>query len=438
MRNGPPQQRGMHGFAGRWTGLTAPNLARPVETGVPFETLRTIAETHRRRCRRASRSTRRSPASSRRGARRSPSGKPIDWAFAEALAFGSLLLEGTPVRLSGQDSRRGTFSQRHAVVYDAATGAAVYPAQRISRRTRRPFTSTTACCPRRRCWASSSATRSTIRRRWCCGRRSSATSPTAPRSSSTSSSSARNRNGSGTAAWCCCCRTATRARGRSTPAPGWSASCSCAPRTTCRFATSTPAQYFHVLRRQMKRDFRKPLIVMTPKSLLRHKDAVSPIDDFTGGTSTKSSTTPTPNPIASRRVLLCSGKVYYDLQQAAAAARHPRRGDRPRRAVLSVPEDDAAADRWHATGGPSEWIWAQEESQNMGGWSFIEPRLRALGYAVQYVGRDASASPATGSHKIHEHEQEELVETALSGSAPHLVRAIPARRDAPPKLRVTG
>jgi len=200
---------------------------------------------------------------------------------------------------------------------------------------------------------------------------------------------------------------------------------------------STPAQYFHVLRRQMKRELRKPLIIATPKSLLRHKDAVSPIDDFTADSFHTVLGDTFTEPDRVRRVLFCSGKVYYDLQK-----QRQERGIRDV-AIIRVeqlypwPEETLRqiVQRYRRA---SEWIWAQEESQNMGAWSFVEPRLRALGLSVLYVGRDASASSATGSHKIHEHEQAELVETALSGSAPHLVRAIPARRDAPPKLRVTG
>ena len=160
-----------------------------------------------------------------------------------------------------------------------APASAYVPLQHLDAEAGRRSASTTACCPRRPCSASSTATRSTTRTCWCCGRPSSATSPTAPRSSSTSSSPRPSRSGSAPAAWSCCCRTATRGRGRSTPAPASSASCSSAPRTTSRSCNpTTPAQYFHLLRRQMQRDFRKPLVVMTPKSLLRHKQAVSPVE----------------------------------------------------------------------------------------------------------------------------------------------------------------
>jgi 2-oxoglutarate dehydrogenase E1 component len=205
---------------------------------------------------------------------------------------------------------------------------------------------------------------------------------------------------------------------------------------------STPAQYFHVLRRQMKRNFRKPLVLMTPKSLLRHKDAVSPIDDFLSGSFQTIIDDAWTEPDRVHRVILCSGKVYYDL--------HKLRAERDARDVAIVrieqlypwPEEALrkALGRYRRA---KDWIWAQEESQNIGGWTFVEPRLRAMEFPVLYVGRDASASSATGSHKIHEHEQAELVDTALFGTAPHQVRSRPARRSrsdsaAPPKLRVTG
>jgi 2-oxoglutarate dehydrogenase E1 component len=184
---------------------------------------------------------------------------------------------------------------------------------------------------------------------------------------------------------------------------------------------STPAQYFHILRRQMKRRFRKPLILMTPKSLLRHKKAVSPIEELCQGHFREViDDTIEPGPV--RRVLLCSGKVYYDLLERRETEHH----------------DDVAIVRMEQFypfpvemlrrtlaryGKATEWVWVQEESMNMGAWTFMEPRLRALGFAVKYVGRDSSASPATGSHRIHVREQKELVEAAVGGTVPHLVRA---------------
>src|SRR5205085_912007 len=143
---------------------------------------------------------------------------------------------------------------------------------------------------------------------------------------------------------------------------------------------STPAQYFHVLRRQLKRNFRKPLIVLTPKSLLRHKAAVSPVEAFTADRFHEVLDDVDADPGQVRRVLLCSGKVYYDLLE--------RREDLETGEVALVrieqfypfpvqPLERATARYRKAR----EWVWVQEESLNMGGWTFMEPRLRALGHA---------------------------------------------------------
>src|SRR5262249_36957573 len=155
---------------------------------------------------------------------------------------------------------------------------------------------------------------------------------------------------------------------------------------------TTPAQYFHVLRRQMKRNFRKPLILMTPKSLLRHKKAVSPIEEFTAGHFQKVLDDPAADPNRVRRVLLSSGKVFYDL--------HARRAEEEKGDVALVRVEQFYPFPVDALQGvvaryrkAREWVWVQEESMNMGGWTFMEPRLRALGHAPLYVGRDSSASP---------------------------------------------
>ena len=210
------------------------------------------------------------------------SGDGFDWATGEALAFGSLVTEGYGVRLSGQDSGRGTFSQRHAVWVDQHTERQICAAVDLSSTASfevldSPAVANTACS------ASNMATRSPIPRRWCCGKRSSAISPMARRSSSTSSSPP------GEAKW-------LRANGLVMLLPhgyegqGPEHSSArlerylqlCAEDNMQVANCTTPANYFHILRRQMQRDFRKPLIIMTPKSLLRHKLAVSTAGDFVG------------------------------------------------------------------------------------------------------------------------------------------------------------
>ena len=186
---------------------------------------------------------------------------------------------------------------------------------------------------------------------------------------------------------------------------------------------STPAQYFHLLRRQVRRGFRKPLIVMTPKSLLRHKQAVSPVDHLTVGHFHDVIDDPAA-PERARRVLFCSGKVYYDL----AARRAEVAGQRDV-AIIRIeqlypwPLDllRSITARYQSA---REWVWVQEESQNMGAWTFVAPRLQELlGNPVQYVGRDSSASPATGSKLVHDREQAEIVEAAVGLAVPHLVSA---------------
>jgi 2-oxoglutarate dehydrogenase E1 component len=183
---------------------------------------------------------------------------------------------------------------------------------------------------------------------------------------------------------------------------------------------TTPSQIFHLFRRQMRRTFRKPLVVMTPKSLLRLPAATSPIGEFVAGHFREVIDDAGVKPETVTRVLVCSGKVYYDLMakreklgtQAVAVIRLEQFYPWPEGQIKAI------LSRYQRT---REWLWVQEESQNMGGWHFVEPRLRAMGFPFEYVGRDASASPATGSHHGHEAEQHELVEAAFAYKAPYLV-----------------
>jgi 2-oxoglutarate dehydrogenase E1 component len=179
---------------------------------------------------------------------------------------------------------------------------------------------------------------------------------------------------------------------------------------------TTPAQYFHMLRRQMKRDFRKPLVIMSPKSLLRHPAASSRIDDFVGGSfqeildDSRWSGANNPKPA---RLILCSGKVYYDLCEYrdqntitdTAIVRveqlYPLHAER----LAEIAKRYAGA----------ALVWCQEESQNMGAWSWIAPRLESIfGRKPLYAGRDASASPAVGLLALHRLELSALLKDAFS------------------------
>jgi 2-oxoglutarate dehydrogenase E1 component len=183
---------------------------------------------------------------------------------------------------------------------------------------------------------------------------------------------------------------------------------------------STPANYFHALRRQMRRDFRKPLIVMTPKSLLRHKLCISPLKDFTGDTRFHrviGETQPLDKDV--KRVVLCSGKVYYDLLEA-----REKRGIK-NVAILRIeqfyPFPEKPLSDQLAKYPNADVVWCQEEPGNQGAWLFLDRRiesvLRGLKHKAgrpSYAGRPDAAAPATGSLKTHNKEQEALVSAALT------------------------
>ncbi len=185
--------------------------------------------------------------------------------------------------------------------------------------------------------------------------------------------------------------------------------------------TTTAAQHFHMLRRQMKRGFRKPLIVMTPKSLLRNPVAASKREEFTHGGFQEMLDDTTVDRAKAKRVLLCSGKVYYELVKA-----------REEKGLTNIaiirmeqlyPFHDALAKKILEQYKPEQFVWVQEEALNNGAWFFVEPRLRELGIPIVCCSRDASASPSVGSEKVHQKEQKELIETALEGKVPHVVKA---------------
>jgi 2-oxoglutarate dehydrogenase E1 component len=177
---------------------------------------------------------------------------------------------------------------------------------------------------------------------------------------------------------------------------------------------TTPAQIFHLLRRQMRRTFRKPLIVMTPKSLLRHKLAVSSVADLTDGRFFEvMDEAHSLDPKCVTRLRFCSGKVYYDLATErerkqltdTAIVRIEQLYPFPRQAVEEVLKRYPKA---------TDVAWVQEEPRNMGAWGFMVEYLAALvPPSLRYIGRTAQASPAVGAQKIHQQEQARLVEQAL-------------------------
>jgi 2-oxoglutarate dehydrogenase E1 component len=409
------------GFAAHWKGLSPHFSFAPVDTGVPLETLRAIGD----KVAALPQGFRLNPKMERILAARQKAMTegPADWASAEALAFGSLLLEETPVRLSGQDSRRGTFSQRHAVLVDSVSGERYVPLNNL------------AAKQGELCIYDSVLSEAAVLGfdygysldephmliLWEAQFGDFANGAQVIIDQFVASAESKWGRASGLVM--------LLPHGYEGQGPEHSSARLerflqlCAEDNIQVTVPSTPAQYFHLLRRQVRRDFRKPLIVMTPKSLLRHKLAVSPLDQFTSGTFAEALDDRI-DPERVRRVLVCSGKVYYDL-----VAKREEVGKTREVAIIRLeqlypwPVDalKSALGRYRAA---RDWVWVQEESQNMGAWSFVAPRLEQLtGNVFQYVGRDASASPATGSHKIHDREQQELCEAAIGAALPHLVSA---------------
>ncbi|MCG3161233.1 MAG: Multifunctional 2-oxoglutarate metabolism enzyme [Acidobacteria bacterium] len=340
---------------------------------------------------------------------------PIDWAFAEGLAYGSLVMEGTSVRLSGQDSGRGTFSQRHAVMYDTRTGEPWIPLVELSNN-----------------GANFEVFDSSLSEAGVLGfeygysviARDSLTLWEAQFGDFANGAQVITDQfiAPGEDKWQQTSRLGVLLpHGYEGQGPEHSSARLerflqlCAEDNIQVCYPTTPAQYFHLLRRQVKQELRKPLFVMTPKSLLRLPQAVSTLDQFTGG-GFYPVIGDVADPANVERVIVCGGKVYYDL-----IAEHEKIGN-GRIAILRLeqfyPFPQSLLQQWLAAYAKAEEVvWAQEEPQNMGGWNFMRPRLEALANGrmeLRYVGRVASASPATGSYTIHQLEQAQLIKEALS------------------------
>jgi 2-oxoglutarate dehydrogenase E1 component len=357
------------------------------------------------------------------------SGKGFDWATAEALAFGSLLTEGYPVRLSGQDSTRGTFSQRHSGLIDQETEERYYPLNHVREGQSRyevidSMLSEYAVLGFEYGYSLAEPNALVM---WEAQFGDFANGAQIMFDQFISSGERKWLRMSGLVM--------LLPHGFEGQGPEHSSARlerflqMCAEDNWIVANCTTPANYFHILRRQLHRSFRKPLVLMTPKSLLRHKMAISETADFTTGSSFHrvlwddaqkgNSDTKLVADDKIKRVVMCSGKVYYDLLE-----------ERDVRGINDVyllrleqfyPFPALALmkelDRFKG----AEMCWCQEEPKNQGGWSFVEPnlewvltRLKAKHTRPSYVGRNASASPATGLASQHKAQQAALVNEALT------------------------
>lgn len=340
----------------------------------------------------------------------------IDWAFAEALAFGSLACQGTPVRLSGQDSGRGTFSQRHLLLYDANTGGEHVPLNNI-RESQAPFAvydsllSEAAVLGFEFGYSVADPLALVV---W--------EAQFGDFSNGAQVIIDQFIAGSEAKWQVQCDLVLLLPHGYEGQGPEHSSARLerflqlCAEENMQVCNCSTPAQYFHVLRRQMRDNRRKPLVIMTPKSLLRHPGATSPVDELTGGTFHEViDDHHASDPASIKRLVLCSGKLYYDL--LAAKEKSGTAGVAIVRVEQLYPfpagQLTGIIGRYPAA---KEIVWAQEEPMNMGAWTFLQPRLDEIltaGQSLRYAGRKPSASTATGSFKTHMAEQEAIVTGAL-------------------------
>ena len=356
-------------------------------------------------------------------------GEGFDWATGEALAFGSLLCEGFPVRLSGQDCTRGTFSQRHSGLINQDTEERYYPLNHIRAGQKRydvidSMLSEYAVLGFEYGYSLAEPNALTL---WEAQFGDFANGAQIMFDQFISSGESKWLRMSGLVV--------LLPHGFEGQGPEHSSARlerflqMCGQDNWIIANCTTPANYFHILRRQLHRNFRKPLILMTPKSLLRHKLAVSKAEDFTTGSSfhrvlwdnaEDSTSAHKLKPDAKiKRVVMCSGKVYYDLLEERNARGlddiYLMRFEQfyPFPAISAMKELQRFAN--------AEMIWCQEEPKNQGGWSFMEPnlewvleRMKAKHNRLRYVGRSASASPATGLAAQHKFQQAALIDEALT------------------------
>jgi multifunctional 2-oxoglutarate metabolism enzyme len=342
--------------------------------------------------------------------------EPMDWAFGELMAFGTLMLDGFRVRLSGQDSGRGTFSQRHAILFDYVTGERFVPLNVLPQgdvmKAIAVYDSllseygvlgfeygySVADPGALVLWEAQFGDFmngaqiiidqfiSSAEEKW--GQHSGLVMllPHGYEGQGPEHSSARLE------------RFLTM----------------CAEGNMQVIYPTTPAQHFHALRRQMKNEPRKALIVMTPKSLLRHPAAVSSLDELTNGRFEPVLRENVSDPSSVQRVVFTTGKVYYDLK----TARDKANANIPllRLEQLYPFPQPMIADALRQYPNATEVMWVQDEPRNMGAWPFLHERLMSLlgpNQKLRYVGRPIAAAPATGSHHRHEEQQQALVAAAI-------------------------
>jgi 2-oxoglutarate dehydrogenase E1 component len=365
-------------------------------------------------------------------------GEGIDWGCGEMLAMGSLLLEGTPIRFTGQDSQRGTFSHRHAVLSDYNTGRRHVPLNHLAEKQSKLTIMNTMLSELAvlgfEYGFSSGDPRNLVVWEAQFGDFVNGAQPIIDQFIAAAESKWRLMNG----------LVMMLPHGFEGQGPEHSNAyldrflSLCAEDNLQVVVPSRPSQVFHALRRQIHRTFRKPLVLMMPKALLRSTASSSKLSEFTEGNLQLVLDDPAKiERDEVKRVLFCGGKMFYSLSAArdkeavknVALVRVEQLYPFPKREVQAILAKYRQA---------REICWVQEEPRNRGGWRFMEDRLRDMlpdPAVLSYYGRNEAASPATGSYKSHEHEEQEIISHALEIPAPPALppHAAPAAAAVPPK-----
>jgi 2-oxoglutarate dehydrogenase E1 component len=344
----------------------------------------------------------------------------VDWSLGEALAFGSLLLDGVTVRLAGQDSRRGTFSHRHTVLVDQEDGREYVPLNSIREDQAHllvydSLLSEYAACAFEYGYSVADPESLVI---WEAQFGDFANGAQIVFDQFLSAAAEKWGQTSGLVL--------LLPHGYEGQGPEHSSArlerflqlCAEGNLVVCNL--TTPANLFHVLRRQVVMEAKRPLVVMAPKSLLRHPEVVSAPEELTSG-AFRSVIAPESMGGEVRRVVLCTGKYYFDLNKAVRDAGIDDTVALVRLEQLYPFPEAALAATLGRVDPSASVIWSQEEPENMGAWRYVQNRLEAMmmetdrGFRVEYVGRPESASPSTGSAKVHQIEQDLIVLRAISG-----------------------
>ncbi len=399
-----------------WKSYTSGSLLDDVETGVPIDTIRGLATVLEQLPEGFELQGRVQKIMDDRH-RMTAGALPLDWGYAEIMAYATLVNDGYPVRLSGQDSGRGTFFHRHSVLHNQKDGTAFVPLRSIGKGKNNflvidSLLSEMAVLAFECGFATADPRVLTL---WEAQFGDFANGAQVVIDQFISAGEHKWGKACGLVMLLPHGYEGQGAEHSSARIERYLQLCSGHNMQVC--VPSTPAQMFHLLRRQMIRNCRKPLVIITPKSLLRHKECTSSLDDLASGCYRR--VLPEVDDIQPRKVkniILCSGKVYYEL---LARRRAKKRNDI---AIIRVeqlypfpgPELNEVLKSYTCA---KDILWVQEEPKNQGAWDFVKPRIPAMlnkNWQLHYIGRESSSAPAVGSAKLHGVQQRDLIKRAIN------------------------